>query len=117
MPFQLVLNKTFCLTPASFIHRRFKYYQRKYINKAMPSAPPSLVFHTRFTISVLESKYKYSILTVIELGSPVSESSAGPKIFMLPLILKTNFIKRGNRKLATNRIQSRTHNSNTMFNH
>ena len=37
---------------------------------------------------------KYSILTVIELGPPVSESSTGSQQFMPPLILNTNFRKR-----------------------
>ena len=36
---------------------------------------------------------KYSILTVIELGPPVSESSARSQHFIPPLILNTNFIK------------------------
>ena len=37
---------------------------------------------------------KYSILTVIELGPPVSEFSTESKQFMPPLILNTNFRKR-----------------------
>ena len=54
--FQLALDKTFCPTPPSLIHRRFKHRQRAKINKTMLSASPSSVFHTKFTILVLKSK-------------------------------------------------------------
>ena len=40
------------------------------------------------------SKIKYSILAVIEIGPPVSESSTGSQQFMLPMILNTNLRKR-----------------------
>ena len=46
----------FCPTPTRLIHQRFKHCQRTNINKAMPSASPSSIFDTNFTISVLKSK-------------------------------------------------------------
>ena len=52
--FQLALNKTVTTPPC--IHQRFKHHQRTKINKTMLSASPSLVFHTKLTISVLKSK-------------------------------------------------------------
>ena len=54
--FKLVLNKTFCLTPRSLIHRRLKHHQKTEINKTMLSAFPSLVFNTKFTISEFEKQ-------------------------------------------------------------
>ena len=93
MRFQLALDKTFCPTPPPLIHRRFKHRQRTKINKTMLSAYPS-------SVSTQSSQYqhwkanKYSILTVIELGLSVSQSSTGSHHFMPPLILNTNFIKR-----------------------
>ena len=52
----------------------------------------------RFSMQSSQYQYwkarKYSILTVIELGPPVSESSTGSQQFMPPLILNTNFRKR-----------------------
>ena len=52
----------------------------------------------RFSTESLQYQYwkarKYSILTVIELGPPVSEFSTESKQFMPPLILNTNFRKR-----------------------
>ena len=49
------LNMTFYPKPPPLTHRRLKQYQRTKINKTMLS-PPSSVFHTKFTISELESK-------------------------------------------------------------
>ena len=74
MCFQLVLNKTFCPTWQPLTYRQLKHYQRTKINKPMFLPPPH-----RFSKQI--SQYqdwranKYSILTVIELGLPVSESS------------------------------------------
>ena len=41
----------------------------------MLSSSLSSILHTKFTISEFQKQNKYSILTVIELGPPVSESS------------------------------------------
>ena len=105
--FQLPLNKTFCLTAPPLIQRRFKHRQRTKINKTMlpykhTTWNPRGVFvgflPHRFSAQSSQYQYwkanKYSILTVTELGPPVSESSTGSQRFMPPLILTTNFIKR-----------------------
>ena len=81
MRYQLALNKTFCPTPPPFTHRQFKHRQRTNINKTMLSAS-----HHRFSTQSSQCQYwkanKYSILTVIELGPPVLESSAGSQNYM-----------------------------------
>ena len=120
MQFQLALKKPFCPIPPPPIHQRFKHRQRTKINETVLLTSPSSVFHTKFTMSVYWKASKYSILTEIELGPPVSESSTGSQHFMPPLILNTNFIieikfQISNRKLAIHRIQSHTHNHYTMF--
>ena len=73
------LNKAFCPTPPTLIHRRFKHRQKTKINKTMLSSSPSSFFHTKFTTSVLKSKQLFHP-TKTELGPPVSESSTGLKI-------------------------------------
>ena len=58
MRFQLILNETFSPSPQPLSHR-VKQRQRTKTNKAMFSAPlplPSLVLHTKFTISELKCK-------------------------------------------------------------
>ena len=108
--FQLALNKTYSLTPPPLIHRRLKHRQRIKINKTMPSG--SSVFHAKFTISVLKST------PVIELGLPTGCWS--PQLGLNSLChhwFWTQISENENRKLATHRIQSRTHNHNTLFNH
>ena len=97
MRFQLALNKTSCPTPPPLICRRLKHRQRIKNYKTMLSASPP----HRFSKQISQYQYwktsKYSILMVIEFGSP--ESSNGSQNFIpnsppLPLILNTNFIKR-----------------------
>ena len=56
MQFQLALNKTLCPTPQHLTHRQLKHRQSAKTNKTMLSAPPSWVFHTKFTISQLQRK-------------------------------------------------------------
>ena len=108
---QLPLNKTFCTTPPPLIHRRFKHCQR---------TKQCFLLH-RFSTQNSQYQYgkahKYSILTVIELGPPVSKSSTGSQNFstVSSTFYATTEIK--NRKLATHRIHSRTHNRDTMFIH
>ena len=53
-------------------------------------------------------KQKYSILIVIELGTPVSESSTGSRTFIS---------QNRNRKLVKHTIQCPTHDHITMLNH
>ena len=108
-------NNTFCTTPPPVIHRRFKHHKRTKINKKNSFCLPSSVFYTKFTISVLKSN-KYSILTVTELRAPVSESSTGSQTFISP----TDSEKKIHKTRIENpihRIQSPTHNHNTMFHH
>ena len=59
MSFQLALHKTFCNTPPPITHWLIKYCQRTKTNKTMLSAFPPLVFCTKFTISILKSKYVF----------------------------------------------------------
>ena len=58
----------------------------------MLPASPLLFSHTKFTTSELQTKY--SSLTVIILGPPVSESSIKITSFIPPLVSNTNFVKR-----------------------
>ena len=90
--FQLALNKTYSFTPPPLIHRRFKQHQRTKINKKQCFLPHW--FSTQSSQYQYWKARKYSILTVIELGPPVSEFSTESKQFMPPLILNTNFRKR-----------------------
>ena len=96
MRFQLALDTTFCLTPQHITHRRLKHRQGTKINKTMLSSSPSSVFHTKFTISELKSN-KYSILTVSELGPPVSESSTRISKLYIPTDLEHKFNKWGSK--------------------
>ena len=80
MRFQLALNKTSCPTPPPLICRRLKHRQRIKNYKTMLSASPP----HRFSKQISQYQYwktsKYSILMVIEFGSP--ESSNGSQNFI-----------------------------------
>ena len=81
---------------------------------------------TKFTISVLKNKQssqyqywiarKYSILTVLNLDRLCRSPQLGHNSLCHHWFW-TQTSKNENRKLATHRIQSRTQNHNTMFNH
>ena len=81
MRFQLALNKTSCPTPPPLICRRLKHRQRIKNYKTLSVSPPH-----RFSKQISQYQYwkasKYSILMVIELGSPASESSNGSQNFI-----------------------------------
>ena len=89
--------------------------------KIMLSVSPSLVFfHTNFTISDLKSKY---ILTVIELGLPLSESSTRISDFYYPTDSEHKFHKTRiiywlsiGFELEFPWKRTYNHNYNTMFN-
>ena len=114
MRFQVALSKTLCFTPPPLIHRWFKYCQGSNINKTMLSASPSFVFYTKFTISVLKSKYVFH-----PNGNGTRTTSVRLGLKILCLLPPTNSEKnkqiswKGNQKLATQRVQSCTHNHNT----
>ena len=73
------------------------------MNKAMFSAS-SHPFSTKNSQHQYYKANKYSSLTVIELGSPVPETSTGSENFMSSLTLDTNLLKRESQKQATHRI-------------
>ena len=119
IPFQLVLNKTFCPTPQPLTHRQLKHHQRTKINKTMLS----------HRLSTQSSQYqnwksnKYSILTVIELGPPVSEYSTRISKFYAPTNSKHKFNKTDIENwlpigfsLGPSWLWTRWHNDCTMFN-
>ena len=60
----------------------------------MFSAFPSLVFHTKLTVSELKSKQVFH-LTVTELGLPVSDSSTRSQNFMPSTISERKLHKTG----------------------
>ena len=101
MRFQLVLNKSFCPTPPPLIPQRLKHSQITKITKQCFLPPPHW-FSTQSSQYQNLKANKWFILTVIELGPPVLESSTGSQNFRPPLIFNTN----GNRALPTHRIQS-----------
>ena len=81
--------------PHPFTHRRLKHRQRTKINKTMLSAS----LHRSFTQSSQYQNWKtnkYSILTVSELGPPVTESSTRISKFYAPAISEHKFYKTGN---------------------
>ena len=89
--FLLALNKTFWSTPRPLSHGRFNTVKEQKLTK-------QCFLSHRFSTQSSQYQYwkarKYSILTIIELKPPVSESSSVSQQFMPPLILNTNFIKR-----------------------
>ena len=106
MRFQLALHKTFCPSPQPLSQQQVKQRQRTKINRTVLS-PPSIPPHQYSTQSLQHQNWranKSSILAVNELGPPVLESSADPKILCSHWFW-TQISQNGNRNLATHRIQ------------
>ena len=66
-------------SPPPLIHQRLKHRQRTEINRKMLSVSPSMVLHKDHNIRIEKQRW---LLTVIELGPTLSESSTGSQNFM-----------------------------------
>ena len=120
---QLALNKTFCPTPPPFIHRQLKHRRRTKLTEQCFLPPPHR-FSTQSSQYQNWKAKKYSFLTVIEPGLPVSESSTWTRDIMPPTDSEHKFHETGVKNwllIGFNRWSSwlgtRRHNHYTMFNH
>ena len=97
MRFQLALNKTFCLTLQRLTHRRATphLHSTAKIQKLTKQCflPPLIGFPQKVHNITIEKQIKYSIITIIELGPPVSESSTSLSI--APIDTEHKFNKTG----------------------
>ena len=124
MWYQLALNKTFCpiLSPSPTDNNSTNKEQKQKLTKQYFLHSPHL-FSTQSSLYQNWKGNKYSILTLIEPGRPVLESSTRFLKFYVPTDFRQKFHKTGIKNwlligfnLGSSWLRTRSHSYYTMFN-